>query len=96
MKVNMCLQKSHMSSRNKQNANLTKHKYAESMYSVRLFLVIFSLLRHVYVLQGVNRCVTSTDGKMADFVKYGASSNCVTDDQGHGAGRAMTNFVYTR
>ena len=70
--------------------------YSVSLFFLFLFFLILPLLSHIYVLQGVNRCVTSTDGKMAHFVKYGASSNCVTDDQGHGAGRAMTNFVYTR
>ena len=48
--------------------------------------------------QGANRCVTSSDGKLVDFKKYGASSSCKTDDQGHGVGskRGRSNFVYTR
>ena len=50
------------------------------------------------MLQGGNRCVTSDDGKLVDFKKYGASSNCKTDDQGRGAGnkQGRSNFVYTR
>ena len=48
--------------------------------------------------QGVKRCVTSNDGKLVDFKKYGASSNCKNDDQGHGVGNkgGRSNFVYTR
>ena len=50
----------------------------------------------MFWLQEVNRCVTSKDGKLDDFNKYGASSNCKTDDQGHGVGEDGVNFVYTR
>ena len=55
-------------------------------------------INQILFTQGGNRCVTSIDGKLVDFKKYGASSNCKTDDQGHGVGDklARTNFVYTR
>ena len=54
------------------------------------------LISLMFCLQGVNRCVTSKDGELADFTKYGASSNCKTDDQGLGVGAEGVNFVYTR
>ncbi|XP_020612749.1 neurogenic locus notch homolog protein 1-like [Orbicella faveolata] len=50
----------------------------------------------IFAIRGVNRCVTSKDGELADFKKYGASSNCKTDDQGRGVGGEAVNFVYTR
>ncbi|KAL9967399.1 hypothetical protein ACROYT_G025616 [Oculina patagonica] len=52
----------------------------------------------IFAIRGVNRCVTSSDGKLADFKKYGASSNCKTDNEGNGVGnkQGRSNFVYTR
>jgi len=49
-------------------------------------------------MKGGNRCVTSKDGKLVDFKRYGASSSCSTDEQGRGVGnkRGRSNFVYTR
>ncbi|XP_078377926.1 uncharacterized protein LOC144661094 isoform X1 [Oculina patagonica] len=50
----------------------------------------------IFAIRGVNRCITSSDGKPVDFKLYGASSNCKTNYQGHGVGEEGTNFVYTR
>ena len=51
-----------------------------------------------FLLQGPNRCVTSKDGKLVDFKKFGEASNCKTDNQGRGVGNSEgpSNFVYTR
>lgn len=50
----------------------------------------------IFAIRGVNRCVTSTDGKPVDFEKYEASQNCKTDYQGYGVGGEVAIFVYTR
>ncbi|XP_078377928.1 uncharacterized protein LOC144661095 [Oculina patagonica] len=50
----------------------------------------------IFAIRGLNNCVTSNDGKLVDFKKYGASSKCKTNDQSLGVGIKKANFVYTR
>jgi len=51
----------------------------------------------IFAIRSVNSCYTSKNGKLVDFKKYGASSKCKTDENGHGVGmNAKANFVYTR
>ncbi|KAL9967398.1 hypothetical protein ACROYT_G025615 [Oculina patagonica] len=62
----------------------------ESIVETFIFVLMYAFP------QGVNKCVTSSDGKLTDFKKYGGSSRCKTYDQGLGVGMRRANFVYTR
>ena len=42
----------------------------------------------------MKRCVTSRDGKMTVFDKFGESLRCKSNDQGLGIGLGRTNYVY--
>ena len=50
----------------------------------------------VFYLQNINKCMTSADGKAVDFAKFGKSSKCIEENDGHGVGKdSRTNFVYS-
>ncbi|PFX26880.1 Delta-like protein 1 [Stylophora pistillata] len=50
----------------------------------------------IFGIRSRNRCFTTSDGKVQDFDKYGVSSKCEINDNGHGVGMKLANFVYTR
>ncbi|CAH3173893.1 unnamed protein product [Porites lobata] len=50
----------------------------------------------IFAIQNVNMCVTTANGKVADFQKFGESKGCIVNKQGHGVGKKRAaNFVYT-
>nr|AKR17060.1 euphy [Fimbriaphyllia ancora] len=51
----------------------------------------------IFAIRNINNCVTSSNGKLVDFKAYGVSSNCRTNEEGHGIGNSkLAIFVYTR
>jgi len=50
----------------------------------------------IFAIQKINKCVTTKDGKTANFAKHGISSKYIVDDNGTGVGMdSKANFVYS-
>ncbi|KAL9968109.1 hypothetical protein ACROYT_G026441 [Oculina patagonica] len=74
---------------NKKNPDIAKMYYKCKAKAVEKGYEIFAI-------RGVNKCFTSSDGKLADYRKYGKSSKCKTNYQGLGVGIKRANYVFTR